>query len=149
MGPILSLWGPTCDPKWPQNGALGPQNEAKMTPKWSLGANKNACEKWTPKKSPKRSSGHHFGVPFWSHFWLKIDAKNEAEKRWVQNGVLDGFWWILGSFFDSCLRLLGPRRPKKGERVKMWKWAPRLSEKLTFEDWWGSEIDKKRPETRN
>ena len=106
------------------------------------------------KKDPKPKIGHmffegRFWITAWSHFCSKIDAKNEVKKRWVQNRVLDDFWSIWGTFLDSFWRLLGPRRQTNGERVKMWKWAPRLSEKLTFEDSWGSKIDKKGPEAEN
>ena len=149
MAPNLSLEG---GKKWP-----------KMTSKWSLGASKwgqndPKMEPWGTKKRMwkmitekivKKSFCTLWGVPFWSHFWSKIDAENGAEKRWVQNCVLDDFWSILGSLFVSFWWLLGPRRQKNGERVKMWKLAQRLSEKLTFEDSWGSKIDKKRPETEN
>ena len=77
MAPNLSLQGPNCDPKWLQNGALGHQNEAQMTPKWSLGGPQNRMR----QKIPKGRLGHDFGVAFWSHVWSKIDAKNEPKKR--------------------------------------------------------------------
>ena len=77
---ICAFRGVQCDHKCPENGALGLQIEAKMSPKWSLGANKNACEKCLP---PKSRFTQDLGVAFWCHFWTNIDARNEAEKRWV------------------------------------------------------------------
>ena len=108
-----------------------------------------ATWKMITKKTPKKSVWPKLGVPFWSHFIQKTMPKMEQQKGCVQKCVLGDFSLILGTLFDSFWWLLGPRRPKKGERVKMWKWAPRLSEKLTFEDPWGSKIDQTRPETDN
>ena len=68
MAPNLSLQGPKCDPKWLQNGALGLQNEAQTTPKWSLGVPKIACGKQHQTKMPKSRFTQKLGVPFWSLF---------------------------------------------------------------------------------
>ena len=118
-----------------------------MISKWSFGASKlspNApqCNLWGQQKRTRKKNKSRFtqdlGLVFRSHFWLKSDARNEVDKRWVSNGVLGACWQILGTFMDSLLRLVGPWRPKKGERVNKWTWAPRWSETLSFKDYWGS-----------
>ena len=68
VAPNLSLQGQKCDPKWLQNGALGHQNEAQMTPKWSLGGPKNRMRNTTPKKVVKKTFCTKIGGPILEPF---------------------------------------------------------------------------------
>ena len=152
MAPNLSLRESKSDPKWDQHGALGRQNEAKLTPKWSLGTPKNACGNLSHKKSSNERQKVILAKirdPFLEPLLNKNRCRKWRRKPMSPKSSFGQFLADVGDTVWVMLATFGPSTQKKCVRVEMSKWAPRLSEKLTFEDAWGSKSDKKRPETEN
>ena len=122
VAPNLSLQGQTCDPKWLPNGALGHQNEAQMTPKWSLGGPKNRRRKTTPPNNCQKVILAKIRGPIFEQFLVKSRCQKWSYKAMSQKSWFGRFWADFGVTFWLILATFGPSTSKKrrtGENVKI------------------------------